>query len=153
MGYLKYKCDRCGEPIYLKEDWDGVIRPYESWLGGKVPWGTWARHECRPSQPAARTEAPRTHLPDKVETRNGNRMRTIAGCCDRLIGSGMPIETALDILARLGSIQASLSAHGLNPLKEVVGMLSAFDEQRQASPTRLPGPSTAPNSDDDEIPF
>jgi hypothetical protein len=46
-GYLK-KCVTCGRSIYLKYDYDGVWRPYESWWSGKVRDGEWALHDCAP---------------------------------------------------------------------------------------------------------
>lgn len=41
------RCRACGQPIYLKRDWDGIWRPYESWLGQQVDRGEWRRHNCR----------------------------------------------------------------------------------------------------------
>lgn len=44
-GYLK-RCNECGERIYLKQDYDGQWRPYESHLDGKVEEGEWVLHDC-----------------------------------------------------------------------------------------------------------
>lgn len=44
-GYLK-RCRFCGERIYLKLDYDGEWRPYESYLDGKVDEGEWRLHDC-----------------------------------------------------------------------------------------------------------
>ncbi len=43
--YLK-RCRHCGLPIYLKEGYDGVWRPYESWVAGSVSENEWRRHQC-----------------------------------------------------------------------------------------------------------
>lgn len=44
-GYLK-RCSSCGERIYMKQDYDGEWRPYESYIDGKVEPGEWFLHEC-----------------------------------------------------------------------------------------------------------
>ncbi len=44
-GYLK-RCRSCGERIYVKPDYDGQWRPYESYLDGKVEEGEWRLHDC-----------------------------------------------------------------------------------------------------------
>lgn len=44
-GYLK-RCKDCGERIYIKRDYDGEWRPYESYLDGKVDEGEWRLHDC-----------------------------------------------------------------------------------------------------------
>ena len=44
-GRLK-TCRTCGALIYLKCDWDGQWRPYESWVDGNVDEGEWIRHDC-----------------------------------------------------------------------------------------------------------
>jgi len=44
-GYLK-RCRDCGERIYVKRDWDGQWRPYESYIDGKVEEGEWRLHDC-----------------------------------------------------------------------------------------------------------
>ncbi|RMG02506.1 MAG: hypothetical protein D6741_03665 [Planctomycetota bacterium] len=44
-GYLK-RCEFCGQLIYLKQDWDGQWRPYESWVAGTVDEGEWKTHDC-----------------------------------------------------------------------------------------------------------
>lgn len=44
-GYLK-RCRACGERIYLKCDYDGQWRPYESYIEGKVEEGEWVLHNC-----------------------------------------------------------------------------------------------------------
>lgn len=44
-GYLK-RCRDCGERIYLKPDYDGEWRPYESYIDGKVEQGEWRLHDC-----------------------------------------------------------------------------------------------------------
>lgn len=46
MGYLKRHCVRCGRKIYLKQDGDGIWRPYKSWVAGDVDEGTWELHQC-----------------------------------------------------------------------------------------------------------
>lgn len=49
-GYLK-PCYACGATIYIKQDFDGSWRPYESWAAGNVDENEWVRHRC--SRPAA----------------------------------------------------------------------------------------------------
>lgn len=44
-GYLK-RCRCCGERIYVKRDYDGQWRPYESYVEGKVEEGEWKLHDC-----------------------------------------------------------------------------------------------------------
>lgn len=44
-GRLK-SCRTCGQPIYIKLDYDGIWRPYESWLAGNVDPGEWRLHCC-----------------------------------------------------------------------------------------------------------
>jgi len=44
-GYLK-RCRYCGERIYVKRDYDGQWRPYESYIEGKVEEGQWTLHDC-----------------------------------------------------------------------------------------------------------
>jgi hypothetical protein len=44
-GYLK-RCRYCGERIYVKRDYDGEWRPYESYIDGKVEEGEWTLHDC-----------------------------------------------------------------------------------------------------------
>lgn len=44
-GYLK-RCMYCGDRIYMKCDYDGQWRPYESWVNGSVEEGEWIIHEC-----------------------------------------------------------------------------------------------------------
>jgi hypothetical protein len=44
-GYLK-RCRDCGERIYIKRDYDGEWRPYESYIDGKVEEGEWRLHDC-----------------------------------------------------------------------------------------------------------
>ena len=44
-GRLK-TCRTCGALIYLKCDWDGQWRPYESWVDGNADEGEWIRHDC-----------------------------------------------------------------------------------------------------------
>jgi hypothetical protein len=46
-GYLK-RCVSCGQPIYMKQDYDGRWRPYESWAAGNAEEGEWLLHECEP---------------------------------------------------------------------------------------------------------
>lgn len=44
-GYLK-TCRDCGRTIYLKQDHDGVWRPYASWIAGDAAQGEWFLHDC-----------------------------------------------------------------------------------------------------------
>jgi len=44
-GFLR-ECIYCQATIYLKQDFDGRWRPYESWAEGKVEEGTWVLHTC-----------------------------------------------------------------------------------------------------------
>jgi hypothetical protein len=44
-GYLK-NCCNCGEPIYMKKDYNEQWRPYESWAAGKCDEGEWVPHSC-----------------------------------------------------------------------------------------------------------
>jgi hypothetical protein len=44
-GYPK-RCKQCGERIYIKRDYDGQWRPYESYIDGKVEPGEWHLHDC-----------------------------------------------------------------------------------------------------------
>lgn len=44
-GYPK-RCQDCGERIYVKHDYDGKWRPYESFIDGKVEEGEWRLHDC-----------------------------------------------------------------------------------------------------------
>ena len=45
-GYLR-RCRKCGAWIYMKNDYDGQWRPYESWFDGEVEEGEWRLHDCR----------------------------------------------------------------------------------------------------------
>lgn len=44
-GYLT-RCRHCRSLIYIKQDYDGVWRPYESWVEGNVDENEWRRHDC-----------------------------------------------------------------------------------------------------------
>jgi hypothetical protein len=44
-GYLRL-CVDCGRTIYMKEDCDGIWRPYASWINGDVAQGEWKLHSC-----------------------------------------------------------------------------------------------------------
>ena len=44
-GYIK-RCRYCGRSIYLKCDYDGTWRPYESWAAGNTDVNNWQRHDC-----------------------------------------------------------------------------------------------------------
>lgn len=44
-GYLK-RCRDCGQRIYVKCDYDGVWRPYESYIEGNVEPREWVLHDC-----------------------------------------------------------------------------------------------------------
>lgn len=44
-GHLK-RCRDCGERIYIKRDYDGEWRPYESYIDGKDEKGEWRLHDC-----------------------------------------------------------------------------------------------------------
>ncbi len=44
-GYLR-RCRSCANLIYLKRDYDGRWRPYESWAAGNVDEDEWQLHNC-----------------------------------------------------------------------------------------------------------
>lgn len=44
-GYL-ITCKYCGTTIYIHRDYDGIFRPYESWVAGNAMPGEWILHEC-----------------------------------------------------------------------------------------------------------
>lgn len=44
-GYPR-RCRYCRERIYMKCDYDGEWRPYESYIDGKVEEGEWRLHDC-----------------------------------------------------------------------------------------------------------
>ena len=47
MGYIR-NCLYCNDRIYMKCDYDGVWRPYESWLHTEsIEEGEWVLHECQ----------------------------------------------------------------------------------------------------------
>lgn len=56
--YVK-RCRYCGERIYMRRDYDGQWRPYESYLDGKVSQGERSRlHDCTvESEHASRSSA------------------------------------------------------------------------------------------------
>jgi hypothetical protein len=56
-GFLKKKCQGCGEMIYIKTDADGVARPYKSWVAGQVSEGEWVLHDCRARSQAGTFQA------------------------------------------------------------------------------------------------
>ena len=51
-GYLK-RCRHCGSLIYVKRDYDGKWRPYESWAAGNVDENEWRLHDCSAIDAAA----------------------------------------------------------------------------------------------------
>jgi hypothetical protein len=98
-GYLKRRCDSCGKTIYLKEDRDGVWRPYASWSDGQVDAGVWQLHECR-----SHSFKPRAHAVDSPQSTSvaaPTLIDTVAEIRDRF---DLPDVVAVEIIALVARV-------------------------------------------------
>jgi hypothetical protein len=78
-GFLKNKCEGCGEMIYIKTDADGVPRPYKSWVARQVPEGEWVLHDCRARSRAgtSRAVSPRAQPQVRAEALDDPLLRAV----------------------------------------------------------------------------
>lgn len=160
-GFLR-KCDRCGTMIYMKPDFDGRWKPYESWFDGAVQEGEWVRHMCsrrRDAQPETGESSNRGGSGDQVAKsgKEEQASRSIGGLCDRLMTRGLSIDESLEVLGKAARIHQLLFVNGLDPLSEITEMFECIEAQIESIESKdgtgfFTDSHTPPNFDDG-IPF
>lgn len=157
-GYLK-QCDGCSRMIYMKLDYDGIYRPYESWLDGPVEEGEWQLHQCATEHrgpPPTPVTNPRvtTRPTQEVCSQNFAGALSLDECLRRLQAEGMPLAVAVKLMAALADAMSVARGHLADPAKQLAEICRTLEKHAASeNSSKTVAKDSATSQQIQDIPF